>query len=252
MVVIDFFGILWYNERSTLIYCFEGVIDMKQRTGIIVATEKEQLQFFQVFGMPGRVHKSDSYDVASWEKYADKVYLIRSGYGEIAAASATQYLIDKYHVDRIINYGVVGSLSEKHQVKKVGIVRKIVHYGFDLSANGKYPIGRYPREDDLFLKPKKYALPSEYFGILNEFVCASSDRFVDGGKAKRQLQKDFGADICEMEAAGIVITCNKNNVPCAFIKAVSDGVDEGEQAFNDNVAEASKSCVLLLAKILQI
>lgn len=207
--------------------------------GIIVATEAEKLPFIEVFGEPDYIYDKEDfgYEVSTWiDFHHHKIYLMLSGYGEIAAASATQYLIDEFKVDRVINYGVVGGLHEDHFVKRVGIVKKIVHYGFDLSAGGEYPVGRYPNQEDLFISPKKDAVPPEMLNEYPEFVCASADKFVEAGKPKRELREKFGADICEMEAAGIVITCNRNGVPCSFIKAISDGVDEGGDAFDRNVA----------------
>ena len=225
---------------------------MKRRVGIIVATREEQIPFFHVFGVPSCAHRDDMYDVSSWNKYQNDIYLIRSGYGEIAAAAATQHLVDRFDVESVINYGVVGALTEDLHVGDIGVVRKIVHYGFDLSATGEYPVGRYPNQNDLFIKPKEEVLSDKIIESYNDFICASADRFVDGGELKRQLQRDYGANICEIEAAGIVITCNKNHIPCSFIKAVSDGVDEGSEAFNDNVSRVSRICVEELAKILQI
>lgn len=226
--------------------------------GIIVASRREWEPFFRVFGK-NCVHYHSSCDqkIVGWEFGRHCIYLIQSGYGEIAAASATQYLIDEFYVESIINYGVVGGLHENYPAKKVGFVRKIVHYGFDVSGGGKYPIGRYPNQEDLFIKPEREALPlsviEKALGTqLTEFVCASADKFVYGGEAKRQLREKFGADICEMEAAGVVLTCNRNHVPCSFIKAVSDGVDEDEKAFHKNVQSAAKICAKTIKKILEV
>lgn len=216
--------------------------------GIIVAIEEEKQAFLEMFGEPDIVYDDcPGYEVDTWLNVCQsRIYLLRSGYGEIAAAAATQYLIDNYVVDYIINYGVVGGLHEDHFVQKVGVVRKVVHYGFDLSVGG-YPVGRYPNQESLSISPIEEALPQECLAKLPEFVCASADKFVGPGVPKRKLREKFGADVCEMEAAGIVITCNRNHIPCSFIKAVSDSVDEGEEAFEQNVASAARACVEVIA-----
>lgn len=226
---------------------------MSRRIGIIVATKKERAPFPTPFGKANNTFRYGPFAVELWIKPNCEIYLTRSGYGEIAAASATQYLIDRFDVEGIINYGVVGSLTEKYQVGDIGIVQKIVHYGFDLSGSGKYPVGRYPNEPGLFLKPKEGALTKDELkklGRCYEFTLASADKFVEGGEAKRQLHKEYGADICDMESAGIVLVCNRNDIPCSFLKVVSDGVDEGEKEFNKNIIPASKACVEALATIL--
>lgn len=223
------------------------------RIGVIVATELEQKAFFEVFGPPPVVHclKSGSFKVNSWVLEPGKtLHLILGGLGEIASASSTQYLIDQFRVDRIINYGVVGGLSEEHTERKVGIVTSVVHYDFGISFGSEYEVCEYP-EQGIFLTPKAPAIPEEYTKDLNHFVCASADKIVGGGEPKRRLREQFGADICEMEAAGILITCNRNNIPCTLIKAISDGVDGDVEAFDNHASAAAKNCVELIAELVQ-
>lgn len=222
----------------------------KENIGIIVASEAELSPFFSIFGTPSEAYDYAGYTTYAYDKPEAKLYLVKSGYGEIAAAAATQYMISRFNVAKIINYGVVGGLRDDLVNMQIGVVKKVVHYGFDLSGGGKYPVGRYPNQEDLFISPREDALDIPISMELSEFICASADKFVYGGKPKRQLREDFGADICEMEAAGVVLTCNKNGIPCTLIKAVSDGVDEDEEAFEKNVDEASRRCVELIRVLL--
>ena len=216
--------------------------------GVVVASDSEILPFFKAFGKPIDSYDHNNYNVYLWKENDAKLYLVKSGYGEIAAAAATQFLITKFDIAGILNYGVVGSLRDDLTAMQVGIVEKIVHYGFDISGGGKYPVGRYPNQEDLFLSPDEPTFEIADDLALSSFTCASADKFVYGGEPKRQLHEQFGADICEMEAAGIVLTCNKNNIPCTMVKAVSDGVDEDEEAFEKNVEEASMRCVEIIQK----
>ena len=216
--------------------------------GVIVATKAEREPFSNLFESALVEHRVEAYEVTVFSlESGDTLYLALSSFGELAAASCTQYLIDKFNVDIIINYGVAGSLTHQHVVRDVGFVRKIVHYDFDLSASGDYAVGEYPGCGGQYLTPREDAFKGlADFGI-KEFICASGDKFVDGTEAKAELREKFGADICEMEAAGIVITCNRNKIPCAFIKAVSDGADEGAVAFDKNIYLAAKKCAALVS-----
>ena len=55
---------------------------------------------------------------------------------------------------------------------------------------------------------------------------ASGDVFVTNNDDKHRLAKEFKADICEMELAGIAIACERNNIPLFSVKVVSDKADE--------------------------
>lgn len=225
------------------------------KIGIIVATKAERKPFIDIFGEPSWVYPDKGYgacEVLKWK--IDKnssIHLICSGFGEIAAASSTQYLVDRHQVDMIVNYGVVGGLDEITQVGKIGYVSRAVHYDFDISASGHYAVGEYPGKG-IYLRPKHDAIPQaimKRYG-LSEFTCASADKFVRAGESKKRLHKEFGADICEMEAAGIIITCNRNDVPVTLIKAVSDGVNEDSEAFDRNVYSSSLKCVNFIYEII--
>ena len=53
-------------------------------------------------------------------------------------------------------------------------------------------------------------------------VCASGDKFIADSEQKIKVHEMFDADICEMEAAGIVLTSNRNQVPCMFLRISGD------------------------------
>ena len=222
------------------------------KIGIIVASKKEREPFFEVFGSPDMHHIGlNSYDVSLWRVNSERfIYLILSGVGEIAAAASTQYLIDNFGVDRVINYGVAGGLSEDRPALEIGIVEKVVHYGFDATPETNYKVGEYPKMG-LYHTPLLPAIPDTATRDLPKYVCASADIVVPRGEPKRKLHREYNADICEMEAAGILFTCNRNKIPCTMIKAISDGVDDGLKDFNLYVHDASKACVRLVNKLIK-
>jgi adenosylhomocysteine nucleosidase len=53
-----------------------------------------------------------------------------------------------------------------------------------------------------------------------------------------------------MEAAGIVLTCNKNQIPCLLIKTVSDSITGGVSEFKKSINESAKICIEITRKIL--
>lgn len=59
----------------------------------------------------------------------------------------------------------------------------------------------------------------------------------------------FGAQICEMEAAGIVLTCNRNEVPCMMIKIISDGITGGVEEFLETKGEAATICLDIVTQL---
>ena len=54
-----------------------------------------------------------------------------------------------------------------------------------------------------------------------------------------------------MEAAGITLTANRNDIPCLLIKMVSDGIDGGASEFVKELEHASDVAMDALAKIME-
>jgi adenosylhomocysteine nucleosidase len=196
-----------------------------KKIGMIVAMSKELKTYFEKLGTLKDL--SDGvYEVWHAEAYGNELYIVKSGVGEIAAAAATQYLITKYQVDLIINFGVCGKLSSNLKLLDTVVVKSVVHYQFDCSEiDGTKPgvyMGNSPYINaDNELIDQLIALQPD----LKTVICASGDLFVARAEDKRYLVDEFNAEICEMESAGILITSLKNKVPCVLIKSVSDDSD---------------------------
>ena len=181
-----------------------------------------------------------------------ELYVISCGAGQIAAAAGTQLLIDRFAVDIIVNFGVVGGLTPKMTVVKTCIVESVIHYDFDTSAVDNCEVGRYLSYPDVKipLNPQLIKLALKIKPDLEKVVCASGDKFLTTQKEKEFLHQTFNADIVEMEAAGIVLTCDRNKIPCISIKTVSDTISGGAEEFAREVLNASDTCLNIVDEII--
>ena len=223
-----------------------------KRIGMVVAMRKEILPLIENSGLEVSNESVGKYQISSF-KYLDKeIIIVESGVGEIYAAGATQLLISKYEVECIIYFGVCGLLNDKLNLLETVLVDGIVHYDFDLSKIDNLPVGQYPNMDRVI--PCKNSLMDIVTSInpsIQKVICASADKFVVDGDVKDNLYKEYDASICEMESAGVVLTCLNNNIPFAVIKAVSDGKG-GADEYRKLVMSASKSYIELIYKVLEV
>ena len=223
-----------------------------KRIGMVVAMRKEILPLIENSGLEVSNESVGKYQISSF-KYLDKeIIIVESGVGEIYAAGATQLLISKYYVECIINFGVCGLLNDKLDLLETVLVDGIVHYDFDLSKIDNLPVGQYPNMDRVI--PCKNSLMDVVTSInpsIQKVICASADKFVVDSDVKDNLYKEYNASICEMESAGVALTCLNNNIPFAVIKAVSDGKG-GADEYRKLVMSASKSYVELIYKVLEV
>jgi adenosylhomocysteine nucleosidase len=221
-----------------------------KKIGMIVAVEIEAV--LNKFGIPIEELKFTGYSVYKYKLGEHSLLVIHSGPGEIAAAMSTQFLISQFNVDLIVNFGVVGGLTHEMTLTRTCIVESVVHYDFDTSEADGCEVGRYDNYPSMYISTTKEIVDKalEIEPSLSKVICASGDKFIAGEEKRKELHNTYKADICEMEAAGIVLTCDKNKIPCLMIKTVSDGIRGGVKEFRDSINESAKVCLEITSKIL--
>ncbi len=221
-----------------------------KRVGLVVAVETGALE--RKYGLPSGKGKS-IFDVSLYKTPEYTLYALHSGAGEIFAAAATQHLIDCFGVDLILNYGVVGGLSPEMSVGRTVVVNSVVHYDYDVSAVDGVDRGQYADMTSRYITlDRSLVIRAQYVDRrLDAVVCASGDKFVADAAEKEWLRSEFRAEICDMEAAGIALTCQRNEKPCLLIKTVSDATKDGAAEYWRNKEDASDLCLGVLDKVVR-
>ena len=223
----------------------------KTKIGIVVAVEIGAV--LAKYGEPSESATVRGYSIHTYRGDAFDMFVADSGAGEISAAAATQLLIDRFDVDMILNFGAVGALSEKMATYELCVVESVIHYDFDTTGWLNLARGQYPGKDSAYLKttPGLVEKALEICPDMMKAVCASADKFIDRAEDKTFLRETYGADICEMESAGVVLTCQRNGVPCLLIKAISDSLIGGGREFMTELARVSEVCFDVVDKLLR-
>lgn len=230
-----------------------GIAENKRiNVGMIVAVEiaaaesryGSKLKKLDCRGFDVRCVRGEKYDL----------YIVNCGAGEIAAAAAAQLLISTFNVDMIMNFGVVGGLTPEMKVAKLCVVEKVVHYDFDTSQFSPFVKAQYAGYPSPYIPTDEKLLAAALTAEpeLKRVICASGDKFIASAENKRSLHEEYSADICEMEAAGIVLTCNRNNIPCLLIKAVSDAIDGGAEEFSREIDRCALICLETMDRVVSL
>ncbi len=224
--------------------------EKNMKLGMIIACEDGIITELEKLTKSNRIEKG-CFDVLEYDLGKNQVYAILSGVGEIMGAAATELLIACFGVDKIINVGVVGALKEDFPPLTVTYVKDVVHYDFDTSVVDNCPVGKYVYFDSEYVSTDEEFLKDALkIKRLPKVRCASADKFVEGEKNKTALRERYDADICDMESAGVLITCKRNAVPCLMIKAVSDSHVAGIEMFNELKLKASLACMEIVKALL--
>lgn len=212
-----------------------------KRIGMIVAIPGELSALLKRYGEAEKEEKVGTMTLYTYHTETMDLFVMQTGAGEIAAAAGTQYLISVSGAEMILDYGIVGGLTKEMERCRTAIVNKVVHYDFDTSKiDGTLP-GQYEEYPDAFIPMDETIIEKALKTVpeLKPVTIASGDKFLTEQAEKEALFEAFGAEICDMEAAGVALTCNRNGIPCLMIKTVADSITGGPESYWAAKMEAS-------------
>ena len=188
-----------------------------------------------------------------------EVVVVRSGIGKVNAGLCSQILVDRYHVDGIINTGIAGSLRNEINIGDIVLSTTAVQHDMDASGFG-YSVGEipqmgikeFPTDDglrELAIKCCQQANPDiqTFSGRV-----ASGDQFISSKEKKNWIHDTFDAYCTEMEGAAIAQAAYLNQIPCLIIRAISDKADDSANMdYSVFEAKAVEHSVRLMAAMLE-
>lgn len=222
-----------------------------KKIGMLVAVEIEAV--LKKYGSPLKTEVVSGFEVHQYRLGEDELTVIHSGAGQIAAAAATQLLITAYQVEMIVNFGVVGGLTKEMNLTRTCLVESVVHYDWDVSEIDHTEVGRYSQFDSVRIPTTEEIVQKvrQLHPEMKTVVCASGDKFISSMERRQELHEAYGAEICEMEAAAIVITCRRAGIPHLLIKTVSDSFEGGADEFHNQYLKSADVCLEVTETVIQ-
>jgi len=158
----------------------------------------------------------------------ERVPFFHGGWGKIAAAVSTQYCIDTWSPELIVNLGTCGGFAGKIEKGTIILVDRTIVYDIH-EQMGDYDahIAHYTTRIDLSWLGEHYP-QSVVRGLL-----ISGDRDIIAEDIPG-LAEQFGAVAADWESGAIAYVARRNGVKCLILRGVSDlvGVGAGE-AYED-------------------
>ena len=155
---------------------------------------------------------------------------MHGGWGKIAAAATTQYVIDHWNPELIINPGTCGGFVGSIQRGQILLPQKIVIYDIiEQMGNPQEAIDFYSTELNYDWLKHPYPLPVES-GVL-----VSADRDILPGDIST-LTQTYQARAADWESGSIAWVASKiHKRRCLILRGVSDLVSEqGGEAYENN------------------
>lgn len=175
-----------------------------------------------------------------------RIILVRSGVGKINAAATTQYLIDNFHPNIVINLGIAGLLDQAIPLNSVIVTDKSKEWDFSASPDMQKPAEDIPDDTDAVIEKVKSLDQRTVTGAI-----ITGDTFITDPEQRDELRIKHNAVAVDMESAAVAKICHRNSVPFLIIKGFSDLADKKAQLDLDkNLKRGVKASFSVLKKLI--
>lgn len=168
------------------------------------------------------------------------------GWGKISSAASTQYAIQTWHPEVVVNLGTCGGFEG--QVKKGQVLlvdRTIVYDIVEQMADPDAVLKHYTTELDLSWLRLPASIP-----VLRSHI-VSGDRDLNPQDIPLLRQK-FNAVAGDWESASIAWVCQHNETRCLILRGVSDIVSENGGEAYGNMEVYRQGTRLVMEKLIPI
>lgn len=164
------------------------------------------------------------------------VLSMRGGWGKVSAAASTQWAIDHYHPDLIINLGTCGGLVGRIDRNEIVLVERTWQYDIQEQMTNPEEASRYYSNELDLSWLNGHQLPN---GVIRATMF-SADRDVLASDVTQLIDK-FAARVADWESGAIAWVAGRNHTPLLIIRGVSDLVSPMGGESYDNVALFQKN-----------
>ena len=176
----------------------------------------------------------------------ERVLFFQGGWGKVAAAGSTQYVIDHFHPARLINLGTCGGVEGRIQrFEVVALERAIIYDIEEAIGDSTEAIAEYSTS---VLLPDRFPVPAV------RATMYSADRDLTAAGV-RELNAQYQPVVADWESGAIAWVARKNGTPVLILRGVSDLVSSEKaeargdlQLFENNTGRVMQTLVADLPK----
>jgi adenosylhomocysteine nucleosidase len=178
---------------------------------------------------PGATHTPYG-DFVTGTLGGERVIFFHGGYGKVNAAGSTQYAIDRWHPQLVINLGTCGAFGHDLHVGDVVLAKTTTIYDiYEAMGDADESIADFRTQLDTSKWPAQLASRVR----VEPLVSADRD-LIPGEIAKLRAKYDAGAG--DWESGAIAYVATKNHTRVVILRGVTDVLDETQSPTTGNLA----------------
>ncbi|MBP3635104.1 MAG: hypothetical protein J6J17_01415 [Bacilli bacterium] len=209
--------------------------------GVLLASKEEWNVLLNVYNISEDYLEKYPYGEFYRTNFNGKdIVFYRSGARKINAAASTQYMIDRFSLEKVIIIGTCTAVNDSYDYNDILIPNKIIDYDYvirELSFN---------IDDSSFIELPEANISLEYVdGILG-----SSDKALVMWKDLTYLAS-VGIDASDMESYAVCKVCMNNNIGFNIIKGISDRPMKSENGYDEQLEVYEENTPIVMKKVIE-
>ncbi len=196
-----------------------------------------------------KLFPNEKFSTSPWGEYffkefeKEKVLVFHEGWGKVAAAGATQYLIDQFNPEILINLGTCGGFEGEVERNETILADRTVIYDIEEAmADSKEAITDYITEIDLSWLGKNYPV------TVRKTLLVSADKDLKPDEIDF-LKKEYHAVAGDWESGAIAYTAKRNNKKILILRSVSDLVETQKGEAYGNINQFAQQSEVIMKKL---
>jgi adenosylhomocysteine nucleosidase len=163
--------------------------------------------------------------------HSEPVVFFHGGWGKIAAAASSQYAIDRWQPDLLVNLGTCGGFAGLIEPGEVILAERTVVYDIlEQMGDPDEALAHFATDIDLTWLGGEDPVPVSRMPL----VSADRDLVVE---EIQHLAERFGAVAGDWESGAIAWVAARHGIPCLILRGVTDLVgDDGGEAYAGNIS----------------
>lgn len=166
----------------------------------------------------------------------ETIRFLHGRWGKVAAAGSTQYAIDQWRPERIINIGTCGGFEGCIKQGEIILAQKTIIYDiFEAMTDPDLAVDKFTVDFDLSWLPSPPPQP------VRVEILLSADRDIKPEDIP-WLSEKYKAVAADWESGAIAWVTQRNAIPCLILRAVSDLVGPNTSNAYTNYSYFEEQC----------
>ncbi len=236
------------SESIDLGFCLsvEGIPAMNTvKLAVLICAESEWASVLANM----EVSKFQDSPVGPWfsmEQNNEPIIFFHTGWGKVAAAAATQYVIDRWSPELLVNLGTCGGFAGKTEVGDVILVNETVIYDIvEQMGDPQTAIDHYSVDLDISFLPRSFLSTLK----VNKMLSADRDIVSDDIES---LKARFGGVAADWESGAVAFVARKNRTKLVILRGVTDLVGQNGSAAYSNIEYFKENANKVMQNLLRL